>query len=150
MGGHFQSVTPTDVAYYSAPCSLYPSHTDRLIAHKPARLAPASGPLHLLFPPCRSLSPVILRGSLLTSFMFSSDSPFSTRTSLTFKVMFPNLRFLSSFLKKKNYLPLAALGLCCRARAFSNCDERGRPSSCDVAWASHCSGFDFSRGARGL
>ena len=33
--------------------------------------------------------------------MFSSDSPFSTRTSLTFKVMFPNLRFLSSFFEKK-------------------------------------------------
>ena len=33
--------------------------------------------------------------------MFSSDSPFSLRTSLTFKVMFPNPTFLSSFFKKK-------------------------------------------------
>ena len=36
--------------------------------------------------------------------MFSSDSPFSTRTSLTFKVMFPNLRFLSYFFEKKKKL----------------------------------------------
>ena len=38
------------------------------------------------------------------------------------------------------YLFLAALGLCCCARAFSSCSERGATLHC-WAWASHRGGF---------
>ena len=38
---------------------------------------------------------------------------------------------------------LAALGLCCCARAFSSCGERGATLHCSVR-ASHCGGFSFS------
>ena len=43
---------------------------------------------------------------------------------------------------------LAALGLCCCARAFSSCGERGATLRCSVR-ASHCGGFSCC-GARAV
>ena len=50
----------------------------------------------------------------------------------------------SLFKKKKNYLFLAVLGLCCCARAFSSCLEWRLLSSCGMQ-ASHCGGFSCCR-----
>ena len=49
-----------------------------------------------------------------------------------------------SLKKKKNYLFLAVLGLCCCARTFSSCFERRLLSSCGVQ-AFHCGGFSCRR-----
>ena len=43
-------------------------------------------------------------------------------------------------LKKKIYLFLTVLHLCCYVRAFSSCGDWGLLSGCD-AWTSHCGGF---------
>ena len=43
-------------------------------------------------------------------------------------------------LKKKIYLFLTVLHLCCYVQAFSSCGDWGLLSSCD-AWTSHCGGF---------
>ena len=46
--------------------------------------------------------------------------------------------FCFVFLNKLIYLFLAVLGLCCCARAFSSCSERGLLF---IVRASHCGGF---------
>lgn len=64
-GTIFQSVTPDDLIFcLCAPGSLCSSHTVLLIILKHIRLAPASGPWHLLSPSSGSLFPRMARGSL--------------------------------------------------------------------------------------
>ena len=57
---------------------------------------------------------------------------------LTFLIQVPILLLLFFLMKKLFiYVFLAALGLCCCARAFSSCGEQGLLFSCGVR-ASHC------------
>ena len=56
-------------------------------------------------------------------------------------IFFKLFSFLLAFLLS---FSLAALGLCCYARAFSSCGEQGSTLRCG-AQASHCSGSSFCR-----